>query len=254
MDQNDLQAIGLPENVLQEITKPEVLAKFDALIEQSKEGLLKKNNELLAKHTELNGFIQSMGGKDALKALSEQASKAKAESEAAALRSGDVEAIKSQYQNQLSAVAKERDSFKSKYVDREVNRSITEAIRSAKGAPALLEPLVRARIAADVTEDGDVRLNVLNANGSPMLTSDGQTATLKDLLAEFRSHSDYARAFEPNKSGGSGAVVNPEGVPQGQNNPWNPATRNLTEQSKLVTSNPQMAKLMAAQYGVDLKF
>ena len=73
MNQEDIQSLGLPESITQELVKPEVLAKFAAAVEKYKEPVVSKNNELLGKHTELNSFIQSLGGREAVKALADTA-------------------------------------------------------------------------------------------------------------------------------------------------------------------------------------
>ena len=39
---------------------------------------------------------------------------------------------------------------------------------------------------------------------------------------------------------------------RGKNNPWSPEGFNLTEQSKMFTSNRELAKKMASEYGVSL--
>ena len=255
MNAEDLAQFGLAPEITAELSKPEVLSKFAAYIEKAKEPVLAKNNELLSKHTELNATIKSFGGIDAIKSLSDTAAKAKAAADEAAARSGDIEAIKRQYQEQNQSIAKERDALRNQIVNDTVTKQLNDAIKGAKGAPALLEPLVRGRVKSELV-DGQVKLTVLNANGSPMLAMDGKDASLHDLIEEFRSNADYARAFDGSKAGGSGAVgsattSNPASLVG--DNPWNPATRNLTKQSQLVNSNPGVAKAMAAVYGVNLQ-
>jgi hypothetical protein len=71
-------------------------------------------------------------------------------------------------------------------------------------------------------------------------------------VGEFKANTEYARAFEASGSGGSGA--SPNGLATGQDNPWNPATFNLTKQGQIFQSNPAMAKTMAAMYGKTLQF
>jgi hypothetical protein len=249
MDQQELIAAGLPENLATELSKPEHAEALTAFVAKVKEPVISKNKEILEKLTALNGTVQQFGGLDAIKSMAEQVTQYKAQAEAKP--KDDIESVKKTYADQLAGVSAERDSLKQRLVERDVQTALHNAIRDAKGEPALLEPIVRSRIKAEAIE-GKVRIGVLTVDGVPMLNSEGKDASVKDLLAEIRSDGRYARAFEATKASGSGAVNSATGLPTGVDNPWNPASRNLTKQMEIARTNPNLAKSLAAMYNVSL--
>jgi alanyl-tRNA synthetase len=234
------------------LEKPEVMTALTALIEAKTKPLVSKRDELLASLSERNEVIKSFGGVEAIKALKDQADSARKAADDASAKSGDVEAIKRTYGDQMAKLSKELDDMKEAAKSEKVSSTITKAIREAQGVPEFLEPHVKSRVRSDLV-DGVVKLTVIGLNGAPMLTADGKDATVKDLLAEFKNNAVFARAFDAPSSSGSGSKANAS-AGGGQANPWNPATFNFSEQNRIARSDPTLATTMAAQYGKKLAF
>lgn len=240
----------LGDDIKSVLSKPEVLDRLAGILEKREAPLRTKRDELLAKVSETNEVIKSLGGLDSIKSLHGQAEDARRKAEEAAAKSGDVEAIKKQFQDKLS----ERDTriaeLNGLIVNRDVEAELSKAIREAKGVPELLTPHLSARIKAELV-DGKVTIKVLGANGVQMLRDDGKDATIKDLVAEFKSSAVFARAFEAENNGGSGAKGS-NGL-NGVSNPWMKGATNLSEQMNIARENPTLAVQLAAQAGVTLK-
>jgi len=242
---------ALPEEVRTTLEKPEVLAAVTALIDGRLKPVLDKRTELLASLAETKEVIKSFGGVDAIKALHEQKNAAEKAAQEAAGKSGDIEAVKKSYADQLAAAHGELEGLKNAAKAEKVSSAVGKAIREEKGIPELLEPHVKSRVRAELNADGTVKLVVLGANGAPMLNVDGKDATMKDLLAEFKGNATFGRAFDAPAASGSGAKG---GASTGGDvaNPWNPASRNFTKQNEIARATPKLAMTMAAQYGIKL--
>lgn len=85
-----------------------------------------------------------------------------------------------------------------------VDNAATLAIVDAKGVPELLLPHIQRQV--KVTEDnGKFQVLVVDDQGDQRFNSvTGQAMTIKDLVAEMKSHKLYGRAFESEAPSGSG--------------------------------------------------
>lgn len=112
-------------------------------------------------------------------------------------------------------VVAEKDGLVSKYkggmeryvVDSEATKAIAELGGSAK----LLLPHVRDHVKVVEEKDGKFSLKVVDAAGDPRVTSSGDM-TVADLVKEMSSSADFAMAFKPKGTTGTGA---PSGGRQG---------------------------------------
>ncbi len=157
-----------------------------------------------------------------------------------------VKNLKGEWDKQLTAVTSERDTLNSRLMAIQIDQGVI-ASASKRG--------LRATAIPDITSRAR---NVFKlVNGVPTaFESDGQTVRVgKDgvaaLTLEEWVNTQAAEAphlFESNAGGG--AAGNPGGVGNGSvKNPWKTETRNVTEQMKLLRSNPQLAAQMQAAAG-----
>ena len=82
--------------------------------------------------------------------------------------------------------------------------------------------------------DGD-ELKVLDPSGALTISS------LADLTNEFKSDESFNALLKGNGSSGGSANGNGNGGGAASNNPWKKETRNLTEQAKILESDPTLA-------------
>jgi hypothetical protein len=174
--------------------------------------------------------------------------------EAQQLKAGEVEkvlesrvkAVKAELEKQLSGVTLERDSLNARLTSIQIDQAVvTEATKRGLRASALPDITARAR--------NTFRL----VNGVPQaLEADGQTARVgKDgvtplTLAEWidTQVSEAPHLFESNAGGG--AASNGSGGAAGGNrsvkNPFRKESWNVTEQMRLLKSDPQLAARLRA--------
>lgn len=243
MSDISLNLEGVSPEVASVLQSDAAKAIIAAAIETAKAPLVTKRDELLASLMEKGNKLKSF--EDA----ATQAEAARKQAELlAAEKDGSVESVKTHFSGLLSAKEQELNDLRASILNEKVSNKLNAAIREVKGVPELLEPHLRGRIKADLVE-GKVKISVLTANGMPMLNTDGKDATLVDLLNEFKGNAIFGRAFEAPAAGGTG------GRPSGQqtaNNPWAPATKNVTAQMVLYRTDKAAAIRMAAEHGVKL--
>lgn len=85
-----------------------------------------------------------------------------------------------------------------------------------EGSPTLLLPVIRDRVKVTETDDG-FDLQVLRADGAPLLNAKNEPASLKDLFLELKEKAEYAGAFKGVNHSGGGAPSGKGGggAPQG---------------------------------------
>lgn len=241
---------SLGEDVVAVFQKPEVLEALNKVYERREAPLKSKRDELLAKISETNEVLKSMGGLDSIKTLAQQAADAQRAAAEAAAKSTDVETVRKTYSEQLAAEKAEKEGLRKLILTEKVDNVVGKAIREAKGSSELLAPHINGRIKSELVE-GQVKITVLSPNGVPMLRDDGKEATVNDLINEFKNSTTYSRAFEAVNVSGTGAKDAKPAL-TGSVNPWLPASKNITQQMQLARSNPELAKSMAAQAGIAL--
>lgn len=84
---------------------------------------------------------------------------------------------------------------------------LTSAITKAKGRPHMLLRELREKIEVERDEGGQYRAWVRGPGGEKKVKdSQGNFATLEDLVADYRNNAEWGGAFEPTGAGGSGAT------------------------------------------------
>ena len=155
-------------------------------------------------------------------------------------------------QELLAAKDQELQALKQEKVQGKVQGMIGKAVAEAKGDADLLEPFIAKRTRTVVGEDGKIGVQVFKDDGTPMLTSDGNPASLKDLMNEFKNSPKFGRMFEADNRAGSGAKTNAVAA-GGVDNPFMKGPSfNVSKQMELYRSNPELAKIMASQAGMKL--
>ncbi|GEM_PF-5269606 len=84
-----------------------------------------------------------------------------------------------------------------------INQAIHRAVEKAGGSLALLQPHIRERVSI-VDEQGERRLHVMDDEGHPRRTQDGQPFDLDMLIGELQASEAFAPAFTENTMSGGG--------------------------------------------------
>lgn len=243
---------ALPDEVKTLVTKPEVLAVFEKVVTP----LVTAKGTLLNEKKTLQADIDALGGLEKVKASLTEYTTLKGQTEEernkAIKASADVEAVRSDLAGKLQTAQQSADAWRNKFADRSLNNLVMTAVSAAEGDPELLMPFLKSRIKSTMDEAGNVKVDVLKADGTPMLNANGDAAGLTDLVNEYKNSERFGVMFKASNKGGSGAG-NGNGAPGLANNPFKKgATFNVTEQMKLYKSNPTLAKSLALAEGIKL--
>lgn len=85
-----------------------------------------------------------------------------------------------------------------------ISEAAMKAITAAKGSPTLLLPHVKQ--AARLREaDGKYLVEVIDETGTVKVDNNGNPMTIQQFVEDLKSSDDFARAFEPSGSSGSGS-------------------------------------------------
>lgn len=205
---------------------------------------MNKRDELLEKsktHKTFADSVNSLGGLDSLREIVESQHKQ-------AEDSNDVEKLKSHYAELLKAEQDRVAKLSNSFISEKTSSALTKAITAKGGNTKLLEPILKSRIQGEI-EDGSVKIKVLDSTNSPMLV-EGRDATIEDLVNEFAQSTDYKPAFDAaHKTGsgakaGSGKAAETFAVKVGE-------AGNLEKLTELYKKNPQRAKEMMREAGMD---
>jgi hypothetical protein len=171
-------------------------------------------NEVVAKRRaaeaeaqKLRQQIEQLGAIDPDEYRTLKAAQEKAEQERLK-KEGDFEALKNQLRETHQKAVEQKDAEIARYrtaLERHlIEATAIAAIAEERGSAKLLLPHV-VRRARMVEEDGEVRVEIMGANGEPMFTAEGERATIADVVREMKASDDYAGAFEASGKSGSGA-------------------------------------------------
>lgn len=171
-------------------------------------------------------------------AKAEEAARAKALKEAR--ENSDLDALDKSWKAKFDAMVAEKDAG---------NATLTEAINGEKIktvagelaadisiAPALLQPLIEARLSVELT-DGKFNTRVLDAAGQPSAMS------MDDLRAEFVGNDAYKGVMKAGNASGGGATNSNGGG--ASNKPF--AEMTASERVALKQSNPDQFRKMNAE-------
>jgi len=218
--------------------------------------VVSKRDELLGKlgsYKAIDKELESLGGLDAVKALKAQAdeaaSKAEQERLAALAKDGKLADIEAHYQKLLAEKDQKLSSFQQSLVNKEVDARLAKAIKDEGGNAALLAGILRSRVEATMGADGEISITVKGAAGQT-LGEDGKPLTLKALVAEAKANADYAGAFAAHQASGGGTRKTT--ATSTASNPFAQNTQSLTEQMRLIRTQPELARTLAAEAGVQV--
>jgi uncharacterized protein YaiE (UPF0345 family) len=157
-----------------------------------------------------------------------------------ARKSKDWETIEKGYKEKLSKTEADAFTYKARYESLVIDRGLDEALAAAKVNPALAKAahaLIKAEHGVELSDDGKATIG---------------GKALADFVGEW-SKSDTGKAFviNGNSGGGSNGGGNGGGG-GGDKNPFKAGSINLTEQGRLLRSDPTRAKQLAAEAGVKL--
>lgn len=224
----------------------ETEVKTEDLTSKELAALKNKNQELLndlAKLKQFRNSIDELGGLDQIKEMV----KAKKESQVKALEdSGDINAIKRQYQEEISSLHAKIEKFNQERVETKVTEKLRVAVEAAGGTWELLAPAVKRQIRTDVIDD-DIAIEVLDDSGHTWI-KEGRDARIEDLVEKLRIDPIYGRAFDKTVvRTGSGATSSKR---KPETNPWQKEHADLSAQTKIWLDNPDRARRMMAEAGV----
>lgn len=201
------------------------------------DALTKKNAELLDETKKTKARLRELEA-----AEEERATKLREAEDEKARAAKDVEKLEAGWKEKHSKAEGDALLWRSKYETLVIDGGLSDALDGIKINPALK----KAALAMLKSEHGVD----LDDNGAA--TIDGKP--LKDFVGEWaKSETGKAFVINGNAGGGAGGSGNGgSGGGGGDVNPWDPKTRNLTQQGVLLRTDRAKAVQMAAQHGVKL--
>lgn len=261
MDENNdlIKLDGIEdESIAKVIANPAVQVALAKTIEAAKQPLVAKRDELLtqiSKSKETLSQVEQLGGLDRISALAGEAARAEKEAKAAEMKaleeSGNVKKISEHYATQLKASQDELNALKTSLVERDISNRLLKEISKAGGVSELLEPVVKGRVRGKFDDAGATKIEVLTAEGAPMLLDDGTPASIKDLIATLKDNPVYGRAFDGSGKGGTGSKPSSAGNDENPFDSKSPAF-NMTKAMAMYKQDPSKARQLAAKAGVDV--
>jgi len=161
----------------------------------------------------------------------------------ASKHAADLEAVKVENTNKLSAMEKS-------LIKNMLLRDLTEAISKAKGNIDILTPHVMGSLSVKTNEDGSYSTRVVDSNGVVRTDTIGNPLSIDQLMDELKAKPAFQGEgiFEKAKTtGGSGSEGNADDNNNSTPNPWKKETLNLTEQFNILKKDKALAdRLMAS--------
>lgn len=197
-----------PDEIKAFLATDEGKALLAPIIDEAKNPLLAKRDELLAEKETLKTrykAYEELGDVDSIRAAI-----AKASEQGNKNQDKSFEELEQHLRNELSAKEEKINTFKSKFAQSHVENTLKAEIVNAKGVPELLLPVLQQRVKASLTDDGTVEVTVLTKDGKKMYKGEG-LATVADLIEEIRADATFGRAFDGTGASGSGTRPNTDG-------------------------------------------
>ena len=211
---------------------------------------LTREKEAVKKLKEFEG-IDPEKAKAALQKMDELANgklddKSKAKIEAA------INQFKEEATKEIEQAKEETKKWKNSAISAAKNTAINDALLKHKANENLryyLEKVIKSELQDDGTikltvHDNDENIKYSNKSGSMELM------TVEEHVSELKNIDSFAPFFEGSGATGSGAKTDGSGIKTGMKNPFAKETFNLTEQSKLMKTNPKLAEQLKTQAGV----
>lgn len=174
-------------------------------IEEATAGLRTSRDKLATEKGDLSSKLDVIQAeKDAAVTAAEEketeATRRKAE------RDGDLEGLKTHYEERLTAKDAAYEALKSSVLNNDISAQVADAINNHNGNAAILKPAIMSRVKGESTVDGTV-IKVLDGTGATMMV-DGNPATINDLVESMKADVDgYGVAFTATVSSGTGATA-----------------------------------------------
>lgn len=158
----------------------------------------------------------------------------------------------SDLERQLAAATDEAQTWKGKAeaaeaaaLDSNLTAQLTAAVTAAGVRPEAVDHFVTSHKSDFELRDGKL--------ARKFVESDPKTATqsVDDYLTSRKTDKSTAYFWPGNEGGGSGGSGGLGGAHKGPN-PFDPKTANMTEQNRIYSENPELAKRLADQAGVDV--
>jgi len=115
-----------------------------------------------------------------------------------------------------------------------VDTTATTAIAELKGVPKLLLPFVRNQVKVD-EKDGNLNVQVVDAEGNIRFGATGAPMTIKELVSEMKGQQEFGRLFESETPPGGGTP---------------PGTGKRTQHVTQTTARDQMTSMQKIQAGL----
>ena len=207
-------------------------------LQRQVEAVNNKNQELLGKlsnASKITEQLNELGGLDRIR---------------------EVVQSKSSEQNNSQSVIEQKDKYIKELEERvsgftqsQVNSKVDDHIRSALAEQGLdnrfdlLAPHFKSRVKGELVE-GQVRINVLQDDGSTPYLKDGRDASVKDLVEDFSKRESFADLFS-RKVTGTGKPANSSNTVEHTDPKSNPFTRegkNIAKQISMWQQDPKKAE------------
>ena len=190
--------------------------------------ILAKNEELLAEAKAAKARARELEAAEA-----ERKADIARKEEETAREKGEWSKIEEGWKSKHSEAEGNALLWKSKYLDRELDLGLTQALDAANVKPELRKAaMALLKSNAEVDDDGNVTL--------------GDKPLAEAITAWAKS--DEGKAFVANGSSGGGANGGGKGG-SGDKNPWAKDSFNLTEQGKIYKADPARARELAKAAG-----
>lgn len=174
-------------------------------------GLLAKRDELLSKQVTLKAELdkfKALGVEpDALPTILEEYNKLKTtkkdDKPTEPVIDPKLVAQLEHFKTELSARDQKLNALQSKFISSALDSVVMGEIAKADGIPLLLKPLISSRIKTELDESAQLKITVLNDDGTPMFKN-GKEASVEDLINQLKANEDFSGAFRVKQVSGSG--------------------------------------------------
>jgi len=175
------------------------------LLNELKQPLLNKRDELLESVKTLKTQMAEITSKEEKRLVENEAKHA--ETEAARLKdAGDFDAYKAFHEEEISKRDQATLDLRSRFAKTEVNRLVALTASKHSTSPMPLQLLLRERVKTSFNEAGDLQISVNDEAGKQMYY-EGQPADINHLIEALKNIDDYAQFFSATGSSGSGTVT-----------------------------------------------
>jgi len=256
-----LDVEGLPEPPSPQVEEPVALKNTLTKVRQEKRDIERKLKQY--KGVDVNEYHQNRQELQEIKEAEEMRKQEEAdeiarkngewESRKQELEAGfqkNIEKIKSEYEAKVA----EKDAAAGRYYDELktnlLHSEVVSAVSREKGKIDILKPHLLSSLAVEDDDGRGFRVVVKDGEGNVRFGETGDPMTAHDLVKEFKEREDFSVLFESDITSGSNSTSNTTTDASAEkNNPWMKETLNLTEQVRLLKTNPKKAERLKKAAG-----